>query len=358
MVLAHNRFVVSLAAVAYAAAWMVLAAVLLGAIAGCERASTPVPTTAGAQSQPAAIELLNVSYDPTVELYVDVNKAFAAQWLAKTGQTVKINVSHGGSGKQARALATGLQADVASLALAYDIDELVKVDVIGKDWQAKLPQNSSPYFSTIVFLVRKGNPRGIKDWSDLARQNTEIVMPDPRTSGGARWNYLAAYAFGQKKFAGDEAKTLELIKKIYANAKSLDSGARGSTARFQRGEGDVLVSWENEALLLATKKAGEYQVVVPSISVLAEPPVTVLDKWVKERGTAAVAEAYVSFLYTPEGQELIAKHFYRPQDASVQARYQKQFEKLQLVGIDTFGGWQKAHAEHFASGGKFDGIVK
>jgi len=305
------------------------------------------------------ITLLNVSYDPTRELYVDVNKAFAAQWKAKTGDSVSIKQSHGGSGKQARSVIDGLEADVVTLALAYDIDEVSeKAKLLPADWQKRLKHNSSPYTSTIVFLVRKGNPKAIKDWDDLVKPGISVITPNPKTSGGARWNYLAAWGYGLKKY-GSDAKAQEFVGKILANVPVLDSGARGATTTFvERGVGDVLLAWENEALL-AQKELGpdKFDIVAPSLSILAEPPVAVVDKVVDKRGTRAVAQAYLEFLYTPEGQTIAAENYYRPIDPTVAAKYAKQYPKVTLFTIDeVFGGWAKAQKTHFADGGSFDKI--
>ncbi len=308
------------------------------------------------------IQLLNVSYDPTRELYKDVNAAFAADWKAKTGDTVTIQQSHGGSGKQARAVIDGLEADVVSLAMSIDIDEIAsRTKNIPQNWQSRLPNASAPYTSTIVFLVRKGNPKKIKDWSDLAKPGVAVITPNPKTSGGARWNYLAAWAYGLKKFSNDEAKTRDFVAAIYKNVPVLDTGARGSTTTFaQRGIGDVLIAWENEAFLaLDELGADKFEIVAPSLSIKAEPPVTVVDKNVDAHGTRAVADAYLKFLYTDQGQRLAAKHYYRPvkpefADPADLAR----FPKLDLVTIDEFGGWPKAQAAHFAEGGVFDQIYK
>jgi sulfate transport system substrate-binding protein len=309
---------------------------------------------------PAPVALLNVSYDPTRELYEAVNKAFVADWKAKTGQTVTIRQSHGGSGGQARAVANGLEADVVTLALAYDVDSLYRQGkLIPQNWASRLPNNSSPYTSTIVFLVRKGNPKNIRDWGDLARPGVSVITPNPKTSGGARWNYLAAWAWALRQPGGNATTAEALLKKVYANVPVLDSGARGSTVTFvERGIGDVLLAWENEALLAVKQLGGEkVQIVVPSVSILAEPPVTVVDKVASRRGTRAVAEAYLKFLYTKQGQEISAQNFYRPRDTEVAARYATQFPKLPLVTIDeVFGGWDKAQAAHFADGGSFDRI--
>ncbi len=304
-------------------------------------------------------ELLNVSYDPTRELYKEINARFIEQWKAKSGQALSINQSHGGSGKQARAIIDGLEADVATLALAYDIDQLYeKGKLIPADWQKRLPHNSSPYTSTIVLLVRKGNPKGIKDWDDLVKPGVSVVTPNPKTSGGARWNYLAAWAFAKKKFGGDEAKVKEFVKQLYKNVPVLDTGARGSTTTFvQRGIGDVLIAWENEAFLSQQEFGKDkFEIVAPSLSILAEPPVTVVDKVVDRRGTRKAAEAYLNFLYTDEAQEIVAKNFYRPVSNVVGQKYAAQFPKLELVTIADFGGWQKAQAAHFGEGGVFDQI--
>jgi sulfate transport system substrate-binding protein len=306
--------------------------------------------------------LLNVSYDPTRELYADINKAFAADYKAKTGDTVTINQSHGGSGKQARSVIDGLEADVVTLALAYDIDEIAaRGKLLPADWQKRLPHNSSPYTSTIAFLVRKGNPWKIKDWGDLAKPGIQVITPNPKTSGGARWNYLAAWAWALRQPGGSDATAKAFVTKLFKNVAVLDTGARGSTTTFtQRGIGDVFISWENEAYL-AVKELGpdKFDIVYPSISILAEPPVTIVDKNVDKKDTRAVAEAYLKFLYTKPAQELIAKHFYRSNDADVIAKYAKQFPKIPLVTVDeVFGGWQKAQATHFADGGVFDQIYQ
>lgn len=308
----------------------------------------------------ADITLLNVSYDPTRELYVDFNKSFADYWKKKTGDNVTIKQSHGGAGKQARAVIDGLQADVVTLALAYDIDAIhEKAKLIPKDWQKRLPHNSSPYTSTIVLVVRKGNPKGIKDWNDLIKPGVGVVTPNPKTSGGARWNYLAAWAYALKNNNNDEAKAREFVQKLYKNVLVLDSGARGATTTFvERGIGDVFISWENEAFL-ALKELGpdKFEIVVPSLSILAEPPVTVIDKVVDKRKTRAVAQAYLEYLYSDEGQELAGKHYYRPIKPEIAAKYEKQFPKVNLITIDeVFGGWQKAQKTHFADGGVFDQI--
>ena len=314
----------------------------------------------GTFAQGKAITLLNVSYDPTRELYVDFNKAFAAHWKAKTGDTVTIKQSHGGSGKQARSVIDGLEADVVTLALAYDVDELAaKAKLIPADWQKRLKHNSAPYTSTIVFLVRKGNPKGIKDWDDLIKPGVSVITPNPKTSGGARWNYLAAWGYALKKNGGDAAKAEAFVKSIYANVPVLDSGARGSLITFtERGLGDVFLSWENEAFL-AVKELGpdKFDIVVPSLSILAEPPVTVVDKTVDRRGTREVATAYLEYLYSPEGQDIAGQNYYRPIDPAAQAKYARQFTKVDLFRIDdVFGGWTQAQATHFNDGGVFDRI--
>ena len=312
------------------------------------------------------IELLNVSYDPTRELYQEYNLAFAKYWKAKTktatepGDDVTVKQSHGGSGKQARSVIDGLQADVVTLALAADVDALYEnANLLPKDWQKRLPENSAPYTSTIVFLVRKGNPKGIKDWDDLVKSGVSIITPNPKTSGGARWNYLAAWGFAAKKFNGDEAKVKEFVSALYKNVPVLDSGARGSTTTFvQRGIGDVLLAWENEAFLsLKEFGAGNFEIVVPSLSILAEPTVSVVDKVVKKKGTEAVAKAYLDYLYSDEGQDIAGHNFYRPRSAIAAAKYASTFPKLELITIDAaFGGWTKAQKTHFADGGVFDQI--
>jgi sulfate transport system substrate-binding protein len=304
------------------------------------------------------VTLLNVSYDPTRELYQEINTSFAKHWKEKTGQILTVNQSHGGSGKQARAVIDGLQADVVTLALAYDIDALYeKGKLVPMDWQSRLPHNSSPYTSTIVLLVRKGNPKKIRDWDDLVRTDVSVVTPNPKTSGGARWNYLAVWGYALTRFAGDESKVKDFVRRLFRNVPVLDSGARGATTTFvERGIGDVLIAWENEALL-ATKESGggEFDIVAPSLSILAEPPVTIVDRVVDKRNTRGVAEAYLRFLYTDEGQEIAARHFYRPRSESVAKKYEGQFPLVKLFTIDgVFGGWQKAQKTHFAEGGTFD----
>lgn len=313
-----------------------------------------------AAAQAKEIKLLNVSYDPTRELYQEFNAAFAKHWKAKTGDNVSIQQSHGGSSKQARSVIDGLEADVVTLALAYDVDAIAeKARLLPADWQKRLPNNSSPYTSTIVFLVRKGNPKGIKDWDDLVKPGVSIVPANPKTSGAARWTYLAAWGYALRKNGGDEAKARDFVARFYRNAPILDSGARGATTTFvQRGIGDVLVGWENEALLsLKELGRGEFEIVAPSLSILAEPPVTVVDKVAGKHGTRAVAQAYLEYLYTPEGQEIAAKHFYRPRLESVMQDYAGQFPKVNLFTIDeVFGGWPKAQKAHFSEGGVFDQI--
>jgi len=316
---------------------------------------------AGLTGSVFADELLNVSYDPTRELYAEVNEAFAKQWKAKSGNDLVVNQSHGGSGKQARAVIDGLGADVVTLALAYDIDVIAdKANLLPGDWQSKLPDNSSPYTSTIVFVVRKGNPKGIKDWNDLVKDGVQVITPNPKTSGGARWNYLAAWAYASKAFGGDETKVKAFIAALFKNVPVLDSGARGSTTTFaQRGLGDVFISWENEAHLIAKEFPGQTEIVIPSISILAEPPVAVVEKNAKRNGTTELAKAYLDFLYTPEAQQIIGKNFYRPRDAKASAAYVAIFPKIELVTIDSaFGGWRKAQKTHFDDGGVFDQIYQ
>ncbi len=315
---------------------------------------------AGGATLAKDVTLLNVSYDPTREFYVDFNKAFATYWKAKTGDVVSVKQSHGGSGRQARSVIDGLEADVVTLALAYDVDELAaKARLIPADWQKRLKHNSAPYTSTIVFLVRKGNPKGIKDWDDLVKPGIGVITPNPKTSGGARWNYLAAWGYALKKYGNDEKKAQAFVGQILANVPVLDTGARGSTTTFvERGIGDVLLAWENEALL-ALKELGpdKFDIVAPSLSILAEPPVTVVDKVVDKRGTRAVAQAYLEYLYSAEGQDIAGQNYYRPIEPAAAARYAKQFPKLNLFTIDdVFGGWAKAQKTHFADGGSFDQV--
>lgn len=304
------------------------------------------------------VELLNVSYDPTRELYVEFNAAFAKHWKAKTGQEVTIKQSHGGSGKQARGIIDGLDADVATLALAGDTDALHNNGkLIPKDWQKRLPHNSSPYTSTIILVVREGNPKGIKDWDDLTRPGIKVITPNPKTSGGARWNYLAAWEFAKRKYGG-EAQARDFVKKLYENVPVLDTGARGSSITFaQRNQGDVFISWENEAYLLEKEFGTKFDIVYPSLSILAEPAVTVVDKTVDRKGTRQVAQAYLEYLYSDEGQDIAGKNFYRPISAKAQAKYARQFPKLNLFSIDqAFGGWSQATQAHFADGASFDQI--
>ncbi len=306
-----------------------------------------------------ADELLNVSYDPTRELYAEVNAAFAKKWKDKTGRDLTVNQSHAGSGKQARAVIDGLEADVVTLALAYDIDVIAaKSGLLPADWQAKLPDNSCPYTSTIVFVVRKGNPKGIRDWDDLAKPGVQVITPNPKTSGGARWNYLAAWAYAAKKSGGGDDKVKEFMRALFRNVPVLDTGARGSTTTFaQRGIGDVFLSWENEAHLIEKEFPGQTQIVYPSLSILAEPPVGVVEKNAARHGTAELAKAYLEFLYTPEAQDIIGRHFYRPRDKAAAEKQAARFPKLELVTIDgAFGGWKKAQATHFDDGGTFDQI--
>ncbi|MGC5789858.1 sulfate ABC transporter substrate-binding protein [Herbaspirillum huttiense] len=320
-------------------------------------AAALVLAQAASLAHAADISLLNVSYDPTRELYADYNKAFAKYWKEKSGDNVTIKASHGGSGKQGRSVIDGIDADVVTLALAYDIDEISeKAKLLPADWQKRLPHNSSPYTSTIVFLVRKGNPKGIKDWGDLIKPGVSVITPNPKTSGGARWNYLAAWAYAKQKGGSDDAAR-DYIAKLFKNVPVLDSGARGATITFvERGIGDVLLAWENEALIsLKEWGPGKFDIVAPSISILTEPPVAVVDKVADRRGTRKVAEEYLKYLYSEQGQEIIAKNYYRPIDPKIAAKYAAQFPKLNLVTIDKdFGGWQKAQKTHFADGGTFD----
>ncbi|MDQ1210228.1 sulfate transport system substrate-binding protein [Acinetobacter baylyi] len=308
----------------------------------------------------AAKDFLNVSYDPTRELYENFNKEFGTYWKQRTGQDINFKQSHGGSGKQARAVIDGLQADVVTLALAADIDEIAdKAKLLPADWQKRFPQNSTPYTSTIVFLVRKDNPKGIKDWGDIVKPGVEIITPNPKTSGGARWNYLAAWAWAKHKY-GSDAKARDFVRQIYKQTKVLDSGARGATTTFaERGIGDVLLAWENEAYLAVREQPGKFEIITPSLSILAEPPVAVVDKNVKKDGNENLAKAYLNFLYSPKGQDIAAKNFYRPRNAEILKRYSTTFKPLKLVTIDKeFGGWKKVQKEHFSNGGVFDQIVK
>jgi len=365
---------------------------LAGLLQGCARGPAPAASTA-----PPAVELLNVSYDPTRELYAEVNRAFAARWQAQTGQGVTIKQSHGGSGAQARAVLEGLEADVVTLALGYDIDVLEEAGLVAPGWQQRLPNNSAPYTSTIVFLVRRGNPKQIRDWPDLLRPDVAVITPNPKTSGGARWNYLAAWGYALRQAGGSEAAAREFVARLFKNVPVLDTGARGATTTFvQRGLGDVLLAWENEALLfknvpvldtgargatttfvqrglgdvllawenealLALEELGpdRFEIVVPSLSILAEPPVAVVDRVVDRRGTRAVAQAYLEFLYTEEGQELAARHGYRPRLARVAAKYADRFPAVQLFTLDeVFGSWAQAQRRHFSDGGVFDELYQ
>jgi sulfate/thiosulfate-binding protein len=318
-----------------------------------------LPAALAAATVTAGTVLLNVSYDPTRELYQEVNAAFASYWKAKTGQDVTLQQSHGGSGKQARAVIDGLDADVVTLALAYDIDAIARAGLVKPGWQQRLPHNACPFTSTIVFLVRKGNPKGIRDWGDLVRPGISVVTPNPKTSGGARWNYLAAWAWALRQPGGNDASAKSFVARLYHNVPVLDTGARGSTNTFvQRGIGDVLLAWENEAFL-ALRELGKdkVEIVVPSLSILAEPPVAIVDKVVDRKGTRAAAQAYLEFLYSPEGQALAAKHYYRPRSQAALAKASVAFAPVKLVTVEAlFGGWAKAHAAHFADGASFDQV--
>ncbi|WP_436912871.1 sulfate ABC transporter substrate-binding protein [Acinetobacter schindleri] len=308
----------------------------------------------------SAKDFLNVSYDPTRELYDNFNKEFSAYWKKSTGQDINFKQSHGGSGKQARAVIDGLDADVVTLALAADIDEIAKRGLLPADWQKKFPQNSTPYTSTIVFLVKKGNPKGIKDWGDLVKPGVDIITPNPKTSGGARWNYLAAWAWAKHQPGGNDAKAQEFVRQIYKQTKVLDSGARGSTTTFaERGIGDVLLAWENEAHLALREQPGKFEIITPSLSILAEPPVAIVEKNAKKDGNENLAKAYLNYLYSPAGQAVAAKNFYRPRNAAVLKQYSHVFKSLKLVTIDKeFGGWTRVQKQHFDNGGIFDQIVK
>jgi sulfate transport system substrate-binding protein len=306
------------------------------------------------------VVLLNASYDPTREFYEDINPAFAREWQRRTGQEVRISQSHGGSGRQARAVIDGLPADVVTLALAGDIDAIAaRGQMLPANWEQRLPHNSAPYVSTIVFLVRGGNPKNIRDWNDLVRDDVQVITPNPKTSGGARWNYLAAWAWAERQPGGSPESAREFVRKLYANVPVLDTGARGSLTTFaQREIGDVFISWENEAhLALEEMKQQHFEIVMPSVSILAEPPVAVIDKVVLRRGTRDVAEAYLKFLYSPAGQEIAAQNHYRPRDPAILAKYADRFDEVELVTIDHFGGWAKAQADHFATGALFDQIT-
>ncbi|MCD1162268.1 sulfate ABC transporter substrate-binding protein [Peribacillus frigoritolerans] len=337
---------------------MLLTSLILafGVLAGCNSEKTKGDGTS------KSVELLNVSYDPTRELYQEFNEAFVKHWKEESGQDVTIQQSHGGSGKQGRAVIDGLEADVVTLALAYDIDAIYEAsNLLTKDWQKRLPENSTPYTSTIVFLVKKDNPKGIKDWDDLTKKDVSVITPNPKTSGGARWNYLAAWAYAEKNFDNDETKVKDFMKKLYQNVEVLDSGARGATTTFvERGIGDVLIAWENEAYLTLEEFGDDkYEIVNPSISILAEPPVAVIDEVVEKKGTKEVAEAYLEYLYTDAGQEIAAKNFYRPRDEKVLAEYGDQFANIDMVTVDdTFGGWKSAQETHFNDGGTFDEIYQ
>lgn len=316
-------------------------------------------STSDSKSNADTINLLNVSYDPTRELYDDVNEAFSKKWKDETGQTVKIQQSHGGSGKQGRAVIDGLPADVVTLALAYDIDEVANNrQLLNKDWATEFADHSSPYTSTIVFLVRKGNPKNITDWDDLVKPDVSVITPNPKTSGGARWNYLAAWGYAAKKYDHDETRIKSFMKDLYGNVQVLDSGARGSTTTFtERGIGDVLISWENEAYLsLDELGKDQYEIITPSMSILAEPPVAIVDKNAKRKGTEKVAKAYLQFLYTKEGQEIAAENYYRPRDAETLKKHANQFPNIPMITIRDFGDWQQAQKEHFSDGGTFDQI--
>jgi len=336
---------------------LALISVLTLTLTGCGTKSSDSDT--GASDTQKSVELFNVSYDPTRELYDEFNQDFIKKWKDETGQEVTIKQSHGGSGKQGRAVIDGLDADVVTLALAYDIDEIAQArDLLNKDWQTEFENNSTPYTSTIVFLVRKGNPKGIKDWDDLIKKDVSVITPNPKTSGGARWNYLAAWAYAGKLYNNDETKIKEFMNALYSNVEVLDSGARGATTTFvEREIGDVLIAWENEAYLSLNELGDdEFEIVTPSLSILAEPPVAIVDKIVDKKGTREVAEAYLKHLYSDAGQEIAAKNYYRPRNEEILAKYQDQFPKLELVSIDDFGGWAKAQAKHFKDEGTFDEI--
>ncbi|OOM16206.1 sulfate ABC transporter substrate-binding protein [Clostridium saccharobutylicum] len=331
---------------------MLLVIAVVGIFAGCGKQSS--------NGEKKSVELLNVSYDPTRELYTKFNESFGKYWKEKTGQDVTIDQSHGGSGSQAQAVIGGLDADIVTLALGYDIDAISKQGIINSDWQSKLKDNSAPYTSTIVFLVRKGNPKNIKDWDDLTRDDVTVVTPNPKTSGGARWNYLAAWAYASKKYNGDEQAIKDFVSKLYSNVVVLDSGSRGATTSFVgRGQGDVLIAWENEALLSLNQLGKDnYEIVMPSLSILTEPSVAVVDGVADKRGTREVAEGYLEYLYSKEGQEIVAQNYYRPRDKEVAEQYKDIFPDINLITIDDplFGGWAKAQATHFSDGGTFDQI--
>lgn len=331
---------------------ILLVIAVVGIFAGCGKQSS--------NGEKKSVELLNVSYDPTRELYTKFNESFGKYWKEKTGQDVTIDQSHGGSGSQAQAVIGGLDADIVTLALGYDIDAISKQGIINSDWQSKLKDNSAPYTSTIVFLVRKGNPKNIKDWDDLTRDDVTVVTPNPKTSGGARWNYLAAWAYASKKYNGDEQAIKDFVSKLYSNVVVLDSGSRGATTSFVgRGQGDVLIAWENEALLSLNQLGKDnYEIVMPSLSILTEPSVAVVDGVADKRGTREVAEGYLEYLYSKEGQEIVAQNYYRPRDKEVAEQYKDIFPDINLITIDDplFGGWAKAQATHFSDGGTFDQI--
>ncbi len=339
--------------------WWKVIGVAFGVLATGFAAGCGDQQAADSAGSKGAAEFLNVSYDPTRELYAEFNQVFTGEWKKESGQDVEFRQSNGGSGKQARSVIEGLEADVVTLALAYDVDEIAQAGLIDKDWLKKFPDNSAPYTSTIVFLVRKGNPKNIHDWDDLVREDVKIVTPNPKTSGGARWNYLAAWEYARQKFNGDEGQVRDFIKKLFQNVVALDSGARGATTSFvQRGQGDVLIAWENEALI-TLKDSPEYEIVVPSLSILAEPSVAVVDKVVDKKGTRKAAEAYINYLYSENGQEIAARNFYRPRNQQVFAKYKSQFPELKLITVDdAFGGWTKAQKDHFADGGTFDQIYQ
>lgn len=334
---------------------IILSILVIGSLTGC--ASNKEKAANDNQS----IELLNVSYDPTREFYNEINEKFIEKWKSEGGKDIKISQSHGGSGKQARSVIEGLEADVVTLALGYDIDAISNVDIIDPDWQSEFKDNSSPYTSTIVFLVRKGNPKNIKDWDDLVRDDVSIITPNPKTSGGARWNYLAAWAYASRKYDGDEDKIKEFMKKLFENVEVLDSGARGATTSFvERNMGDVLITWENEAMLsIEELGTDEFELVTPPMSILAEPPVAIVDEVVDEKGTREAAQAYLEFLYSDEGQEIAAKNYYRPRNKEILEKYKDVFKDVELVNIDDeFGGWREAQQKHFADMGTFDEIYE
>ncbi|WP_082195476.1 sulfate ABC transporter substrate-binding protein [Bacillus testis] len=342
--------------------WLTVLLLVVGMLSACgSKASNGASESGSKASSKKSVELLNVSYDPTRELYQQYNEAFAKHWQKEKGQKVTIQQSHGGSGKQGRAIIDGLQADVATLALGYDIDAIADGGLLSKDWKEKLPDHSTPYTSTIVFLVKKGNPKHIEDWDDLIRKDVSVITPNPKTSGGARWNYLAAWAYADQKYGGEEKKVKQFVKKLYNNVAVLDSGARGATTTFvERGIGDVLIAWENEAFLSINELGKDkFEIVAPSISMLAEPPVAVIDKVADKKGTKEVATAYLKYLYSEEGQEIAAKNYYRPRNEEILKKYRDVFPKINLVTIDEqFGGWEKAQKVHFDDGGTFDVFIR